>query len=65
MGKPNEISVEVQVDTTQLDIAIKKAESLVQLLERADALAYRIGIDMAKSKDMVSVQTYVRGGKDD
>jgi hypothetical protein len=39
------ISVEVKVDTTQLDEAIAKANQLVQLLERADALVYRINKD--------------------
>lgn len=38
------ISVEVKVDTTQLDEAIAKANQLVQLLERADVLAYRINV---------------------
>lgn len=36
------ISVGVKIDTTQLDEAIVKANQLVQLLERADALGYRI-----------------------
>lgn len=43
MSKLKDVSVEVQVDTTQLDEAIKKAEHLVDCLERADDLINRIG----------------------
>ena len=42
------IAVSLQIDTAQLDEAIAKANQLVQLLERADTLAYRISKDVGK-----------------
>lgn len=50
------VAVSLQVDTTQLDEAITKTNKLLQLLERAEALTYRIGIDLGKGEDRTIFQ---------
>jgi len=49
----NEVAVSVQVDTSKLDEAITKTRQLMQMLERADTLAYRVrkNMDEINSKD--------------
>lgn len=42
------IDIEVRVDTTQLDEAIKKSNQLMQLLERVDGLAFRSAKSLEK-----------------
>lgn len=38
----NKLIIEVEVDTSQLDNAIEKANQLVELLERVETLSYKL-----------------------